>query len=578
MYQEISKNIRVAFYIRVSTEEHRKDGFWPDMQMQWLQEMITYRGKVNWWTHDKKHEYLDLGCTGADLNRPEFKRMMIDAREGKFDMIAVWKIDRLSRNLSHLLSTFETLQSHKVGFFSLKENIDFTWPIGKLTFQIFGALAEFERETIKTRTKEGKMTSARLGNYVLNKTPYGYKKEDLEKKRNRSLEVIDSEAVWVKRIFEEFIAGKSLEQIAKILNESKVQKSDGNLKKDKLTKWYGSTIKAILVNPVYTWRAVYNAKDDNGNVEAIGIPTPRIVSDITYELTQNRLESLDTDAKRWWGGNEYLLSRKIVDMETGRKFVWVIRPKDKRVSYRRKHFVLDGKTYKNMEIPWEPVEKLVWETIYKMINRPKELFAIFQKQSIESKEYDSLMKEREMNQREIDRLERKENEIEMDYYDGKISEEKKDTLIKLTIEQRTAKEERNMDLDKKLDAIIKAEETKLALEKFQADFETNLENLTFEQKKMLVDLLVEAIEVTTVSSQLNLNIKLRFDQSKVVGKEAVGEPKKSSTEPQSDDWRANSNDYGAPTTEQSWKIVSYLLENSDEIYENLTSLEKALSR
>ena len=173
--------------------------------MQGLQEMITYRGKINGWTHDKKHEYLDLGCTGADLNRPEFKRMMIDAKEGKFDMIAVWKIDRLSRNLSHLLSTFETLQSHKVGFFSLKENIDFTGPIGKLTFQIFGALAEFERETIKTRTKEGKMTSARLGNYVLNKTPYGYKKEDLEKKRNRSLEVIDSEAVWVKRIFEEFI-------------------------------------------------------------------------------------------------------------------------------------------------------------------------------------------------------------------------------------------------------------------------------------------------------------------------------------------------------------------------------------
>ncbi len=550
MYQEISKNIRVAFYIRVSTEEQRKDGFWPDMQMQGLQEMITYRGKINGWTHDKKHEYLDLGCTGADLNRPEFKRMMIDAKEGKFDMIAVWKIDRLSRNLSHLLSTFETLQSHKVGFFSLKENIDFTGPIGKLTFQIFGALAEFERETIKTRTKEGKMTSARLGNYVLNKTPYGYKKEDLEKKRNRSLEVIDNEAIWVKRIFEEFIAGKSLEQIAKILNESKVQKSDGNLKKDKLTKWYGSTIKAILVNPVYTWRAVYNAKDDNWNIEAIEIPTPRIISDITYELAQNRIESLDSDAKRWWGGNEYLLSRKIVDMETGRKFVWVIRPKDKRVSYRRKHFILDGRIYKNMEIPWEPVEKLVWETIHKMINRPKELFAIFQKQSIESKEYDSLMKERDINQREIERLERKENEIEMDYYDGKLSEEKKDALIKLTIDQRTAKEERNMDLDKKLDAIIKAEETKLALEKFQADFETNLENLTFEQKKMLVDLLVESIEVTTVSSQLNLNIKLRFDQSKVLGKEAVGEPKKSSPEPQSDDWRANIDDYGA--TDRTW--------------------------
>jgi uncharacterized protein len=116
----------------------------------------------------------------------------------------------------------------------------------------------------------------------------------------------------------------------------------------------------------------------------------------------------------------------------------------------------------------------------------------------------------------------------MDYYDGKlIGGKKRETHRNLTIEQeRTAKEERNMDLDKKLDAIIKAEETKLALEKFQADFETNLENLTFEQKKLLVDLLVDSIEVTTVASQLNLNIKLRFDQSKVLGKEAVGEPKK----------------------------------------------------
>ena len=555
MYQEISKNTRVAFYIRVSTEEQRKDGFWPEMQMQWLQEMITYRGKINGWTHDKTHEYLDLGCTGADLNRPEFKRMMIDAKEGKFDMIAVWKIDRLSRNLSHLLSTFEILQTNKVGFFSLKENIDFTWPIGKLTFQIFGALAEFERETIKTRTKEWKMTSARLGNYVLNKTPYGYKKEDLEKKRNRSLEVIDNEAIWVKRIFEEFIWGKTREQIAKMLNESKVQKNDGNLKKDKLSKWYGSTVKAIIKNPVYTWRAIYNAKDDNGNIEAIEIPTPRIISDITFELAQNRLESLDFDVKRWWGNNEYLLSRKIVDMETWRKFVGIIRPKDKRVSYRRKHFILEKKTYKNMEIPWEPIEKLVWDTIYKMINRPKDLFEIFQKQSIESKEYEVFMKERDLNQREIERLERKENEIEMDYYDGKLAEEKKDTLIKITVEQRTAKEERNIELDKKLDAIIKAEETKLALEKFQKDFETNLDNLTFEQKRLLVELLVERIEVTTVSSQLNLNIKLRFAQSKILGNDVGVEPKKSSPKPQSDDEELDIDRYGAT----DWARTSDLL-------------------
>lgn len=89
-----------------------------------------------------------------------------------------------------------------------------------------------------------------------------------------------------------------------------------------------------------------------------------------------------------------------------------------------------------MEIPGEPVEKLVWDTISKMINHPKELYEVFKKQSIESHEYDALIKEREINQREIDRMERKENEIEMDYYDGKLAEDKKDRLIKATKYQR----------------------------------------------------------------------------------------------------------------------------------------------
>ena len=545
MYQDNNQNIRVAFYIRVSTEEQKKDGYGTDMQIQGLQDMITYRSKVSGWTHDKKNEYYDLGCTGADLNRPEFKRMMQDAKDGKFDMIAVWKIDRLSRNLSHLLSTFEILQQNKVSFFSLKENIDFTWPIGKLTFQIFGALAEFERETIKTRTKEGKMASARLGNYVLSGTPYGYKKEDQEKKKNRSLEIIEKEAGWVKRIFDEFLSGTSLEQIAKILNDGKVQKNDANLKKDKYTKWYGSTIRSILENPVYTGRAIYNSKDDNGNIEQIEIPTPRLISDITYELVQNRLSTLENDAKRGWGNNEYLLSRKIIDMETGRKFVWVLRQKDKKVSYRRKNFTFEGKIYKNMEIPWEPIEKLVWDTIYQMINRPGELFAVFQKQSVENHEYDIFLKERDMNQREIGRLERKENEIEMDYYDGKMTEEKKDNLVNATREQRESIQKRNEVLDEKMDLIIKAEATKLALEKFQDGFQTNLENLTFEQKRLLVDLLVESVEVTTVASQLNLNIKLRFDQSKITKNTQGYEPKKSSPEPQSGTEEQDSGVYGA---------------------------------
>jgi site-specific DNA recombinase len=88
--------------------------------------MIAYRAKHHDWVHEKAWEYVDDGYSGSNLIRPAFKRMMEDAKNGKFDLIAVWKIDRLSRSLSHLLGSFETLQNYKVGFFSHKENIDFT--------------------------------------------------------------------------------------------------------------------------------------------------------------------------------------------------------------------------------------------------------------------------------------------------------------------------------------------------------------------------------------------------------------------------------------------------------------------
>ncbi len=71
------------------------------------------------------------------MDRPGFKLLMEGVKNGEFDMVAVWKIDRLSRNLTHLLKAFEDFQKNNVSFYSLKENIDFTGPIGRLTFQIF---------------------------------------------------------------------------------------------------------------------------------------------------------------------------------------------------------------------------------------------------------------------------------------------------------------------------------------------------------------------------------------------------------------------------------------------------------
>lgn len=92
-------------------------------------------------------------ASGAQRDRPELQRAVEYLRPG--DVLVVWKLDRLARSLRQLIETVEDLQARGIGFISITEGIDTTSPGGKLVFHIFGALAEFEREMIRERTKAG---------------------------------------------------------------------------------------------------------------------------------------------------------------------------------------------------------------------------------------------------------------------------------------------------------------------------------------------------------------------------------------------------------------------------------------
>lgn len=91
--------------------------------------------------------------SGSTTERKGLDEALAYVREG--DTLVVWRLDRLGRSLKHLIETITTLNNRKIGFKSITENIDTTTSGGKLVFHIFGALAEFERDTIKERTKAG---------------------------------------------------------------------------------------------------------------------------------------------------------------------------------------------------------------------------------------------------------------------------------------------------------------------------------------------------------------------------------------------------------------------------------------
>lgn len=97
-------------------------------------------------------------ASGAKAARPVLDEIMRNLREG--DTLVIWKLDRLGRNLAHLIHLTTRLIEKKVGLISLKDPIDTTTPQGRLIFGIFASLAEFEQELIRERTQAG-LKSAR---------------------------------------------------------------------------------------------------------------------------------------------------------------------------------------------------------------------------------------------------------------------------------------------------------------------------------------------------------------------------------------------------------------------------------
>src|SRR5438445_11546038 len=147
--------MRAALYGRVSTFERE-----PENQLAELRRYVGARG----WTST---EYVDRGVSGAKDRRPALDRLLIDARRRRFDVAVVWRLDRLGRNLRHLITLLEEFQALGIAFVSLNEGIDATTPAGKLQMHILGAIAEFERSRIAERVRAGlqraKAQGKRLG-------------------------------------------------------------------------------------------------------------------------------------------------------------------------------------------------------------------------------------------------------------------------------------------------------------------------------------------------------------------------------------------------------------------------------
>ncbi|WP_148278303.1 recombinase family protein [Salinibacter ruber] len=165
------ENRRAALYARVSTTDDRQN---PETQLQRLRDYADRRG------FSVADEYVDA-ASGRNTDRPEYQRLMDDARQRAFDVVIVWRYDRLARSTQALISSLKEFQALGIGFISHQEQIDTTTPQGEMVFGFIASLAQFESSLISQRVKAGMQRAKEEGTRIGRPPIPEEKQEEIQK-------------------------------------------------------------------------------------------------------------------------------------------------------------------------------------------------------------------------------------------------------------------------------------------------------------------------------------------------------------------------------------------------------------
>ncbi|MGM1446275.1 recombinase family protein [Bacillus cereus group sp. BceL305] len=293
---------RVAIYARVSTTEQAEEGYSIDEQERLLSDWCTNNGYI---IHQV---YADRGISGKSIEkRPALKQMLSDARNQLFDIVLVWKTNRLARNILDLLKIVEVFNQNYISFRSFTENHETETSSGKLQFHMMAAIAEFERNTISENVKMGMLARAREGKWNGGQV-LGYDLEETSahgnKRKHTKLVINEKEAQTVRRIFELYISGNGYKAIANCINKEGHRGKKGR-------PFSTNTIKTILENPVYIGVIRYNVRrnwtdkrrgDINPNPVFQKGEHDAIISQVNWEKAQQILKQRSHKPNRVHGG------------------------------------------------------------------------------------------------------------------------------------------------------------------------------------------------------------------------------------------------------------------------------------
>lgn len=203
---------------------------------------IIFKGKeIDFRVYDK-----DEGFSGKNTKRPSFQELMRDVRKNELDVVMVYKLDRISRNVREFSAMYETFEEHGVSFVSVKESFDTSTPIGRTVMYILAAFAQLERENTSERVTDNMLALAEQGRWTGGKCPVGMKsvRKTIGDKEHSYL-AVDEDSIWrVKLMYELLLNGHTITGLERYCKHHGIKSQGGAFLN-------ASQLYSIVTNPVY---------------------------------------------------------------------------------------------------------------------------------------------------------------------------------------------------------------------------------------------------------------------------------------------------------------------------------------
>lgn len=456
----ISKSIGVfkkkaGLYARVSTDI-QMEGYSIDAQKEIL---LNYAKSKE---YDDFQFYIDGGFSGKNLDRPAMKKMIKDIKEHKIDTVIVLKLDRISRSQRDTIFLIEDIfEKNNVGFISVQENFDTTSPFGKAMIGILSVFAQLERETILMRTRLGIKKRAENGYWKGGgKIPFPYRYD----KEQGILVPIPEQVEILHKMISLYLCGNSFNKIGQIVGMDDRQ------------------VEKRILSITNTGMIPYKGEIYEGKHEAV-------VSKKLYDeiIRVNKLRSREKYEKH------YLLSGKIVCVHCKAKYRYqkwgkrlIVYCNSQQKS--KKRYIKDPNC-KNMRWDSFKIEDLVLENIFKM-SLDESIF----KNTYNITAID-MMKELENR---LNKINKQVKNLISFISDGVAIEETKEKI-------KILEDERNNIMNKIKDSNNEVKRNKV-MYKMRKNLSSTWNNMTFLEKRNIVDHLIDRIEIDNNSVSIYYNI------------------------------------------------------------------------